>query len=286
MKITKPFTGIIAFFIVLFTMPLAHALMIFMEYVFGHEYVFHAAIALGIAGIILLFWGMLSKRETIATMLGLFSSILVWTGWVEFAFVYYANRFNVTAIMENGEVVTKPEYLIMPSSIGLWAIFMVYYFFGTKTGCTFFNWFQKRIRITHPKTLKPAIRNAAMTTFMELNMLLWTFYLVLLFVYDSAFIGDHSVGAHIVAYGMLLWSLYLFIKLLKKPKMAYAIRYAAPVVIIFWSFVEIMGRWGIFKEIWVEPMKYSLEMILFVVVIAILVLAVIIEDKRRKRKMQ
>ncbi len=284
MNITKPFAGIIAFIVVLLTMPLGHALMIMMEHIFGHEYIFQAALILGFFGLILLVWGVIAKDNTLATLLGLFAGLFIWTGWVEFAFVYYANRFNVAPLMENGEVVTKPEYLIMPSSIGFWMIIMLYYFFGSKTGCTFFTWFQKRLKIVKPKQLQPNTHNVAMTTFMQLTMLLWTFYLLLLFVYDKAFIGDDSVVAHIIAYGSLLWSLYLFLKLLKKSNMAYAIRYAIPTVIIFWNFVEVLGRWGIFQEIWVEPMKYSTEMILFVVVITILVLIVLFENKRRKKK--
>ncbi len=283
MNIKKPFVGIIAFMIVLMTMPLGHALMIVMENIFGHSHIYLAAMILGFFGLILLIWGMIVKKQLGATLLGLFGGLFVWTGWVEFAFVYFANRFNVAPLMEAGEVITKPEYLIMPSSIGFWAIFILYYFFGTKTGCTFFTWFQKRLGIVNPKQLQPAVRNVAITTFMELNMILWTFYLMLLFLYDKQFIGDDSFVMHIVAYGSLLWSLYLFMKLIKKTQMSYAIRYAIPTVIIFWNFVEILGRWGLFKEIWVHPFEYALEMILFVLVIIILLVIVFLEQKKAKR---
>ncbi len=181
----KAFVGIIAFLIVLLTMPLGHALMIVMEKTFGHEHLFQVALGLGFVGFLLLLWGMLVKKALPATLLGLFSGLLVWTGWVEFSFVYYSHRFGVEPLMEQGEVVTKPEYLIMPSSVGFWAIIMIYYFFGTKTGCTFFTWIQKRLKMTSLQELKPTTRNVAITTFMEINMLLWTFYLLLLFVYDN-----------------------------------------------------------------------------------------------------
>lgn len=281
-----PFVGIIAFFIVLLTMPLGHALMIMMEHVLGHEYIFQAALGLGFLGLLLLLLGMIAPKDAIATLLGLFSGLFVWTGWVEFSFVYYAKRFEVAPLMENGEIVTKPEYLIMPSSVGFWAIIILYYFFGTKTGCTFFTWFQKRMKVVNLKEIKPSVRNAAITTFMELNMLLWTFYLLLLFVYDKEFIGDDSLTAHIVAYGSLLGSLYLFLKLMKKKNMGYAIRYAIPTVIIFWNFVEILGRWNVFKEIWVHPLEYATEMISFVVIIIILLFIVFFENKRKSKRVK
>lgn len=279
MKIKKPFIGIIAFVVVLFTMPLGHALMIVMEKVFGDHYVFQVALYMGLVGLALLIWGMMTSKKTTATFLGLFSGLLVWTGWIEFTFVYYAKRFQVAPLIEDGQVVTKPEYLIMPSSIGFWIVIMLYYFFGSKTGCTFFTWFQKRLKIINPKQLKPSSHNIALTTFMELNMILWTFYLLLLFVYDKEFIGDKSIVAHIVAYVSLFWSFYLFSKLIKKNNMGYAIRYAIPTVIIFWNFVEILGRWNVFKEIWVHPFEYMVEMLIFVLVVIVASAFILMERK-------
>ncbi len=283
MKLKKPFVGIIAFAIVLLTMPLGHALMIIMEKTLGKSHLFASALGLGFVGVAFLLLGMINSKKLGATFLGLFGGLFVWTGWIEFGFVYYAHRFGVEPLMEAGEIVTKPEYLIMPSSVGFWAIFMIYYFFGTKTGCTFFTWFQKRLKIDNIKELKPTVRNVALTTFMEMNVILWTFYLLLLFVYDKNFIGDDTVVAHIVAYGSLFWALYLFLKLIKIENMAYAIRYAIPTVIIFWNFVEILGRWNILKEIWVHPFEYAMEMILFASVIVVLLLIVFFEKKKIKR---
>ena len=51
-------------------------------------------------------------------------------------------------------------------------------------------------------------------------------------------------------------------QLLKVSKMAYAIRYSIPTVIIFWNSIEILGRWNYFEEVWVEPTEYILETIL------------------------
>ncbi len=282
MKIKKPFVGIIAFVVILMSMALGHTAMIIMEKVLGHSYVYHAAIILGFVGLAFLIWGMIIKDNNKATLLGLFAGLFIWTGWIEFAFVYFANTLQVPPLMEDGEIVTKAEYLIMPSTIGLWAVFMIYYFFGTKTGCTFFTWFQKRLKIANPQKMQPAISNVAMTTFMELIMILWTFYLLLLFVYDKSFAGDDSILAHIVAYGSLFWSLYLFKNLIQKSNIGYAVRYAIPTVIIFWNFVEILGRWNVFKEIWVHPFDYALEMGIILVVMIVLTFIIYFEQRRKK----
>ncbi len=285
MKISlkKPLLGIFAFLIVLFTMPLGHAAMIVMENVFGKENVFFAAAIVGFLGVILLILGIMSKKNTLATLLGLFGGLFVWTGWIEFAFVYYANRFGVAPLMLNGEIVTKPEYLIMPSSVGFWSIFMIFYFFGSKSGCRFFNWFQKKLKLSNIFELQLTIKNNALTTFMEIILILWTFYLVLLFAYDNNFFGDRHPITYIVAYGSLLWSIILFVKLIRIQTFDYAIKYSIPTVIIFWNFVEVMGRWNFFSEFWIEPHKYGFELLLLTVTLIILAFIGIFSTRHRKQ---
>ncbi|MCD4732310.1 MAG: hypothetical protein K8R74_17020, partial [Bacteroidales bacterium] len=262
---------------------LGHAAMIIMEKSFGHDYIYYAAVILGILGFGLVVWGTIINKEIQSTFLGLFGGLFIWTGWIEFAYVYYANRYNVAPLIVNGEVVTKPEYLIMPSSIGFWVIVMMFYFFSSNSGCRFFNWFQQKLKIRNAVKLQPVSHNFAMTTLMELTALLWTFYLVLLFVYDPNFLGDRHPVTYFIAFGSLLWSGYLFLKLLRISKIGYAIRYAIPTVIIFWNFVEILGRWNVFKEIWVEPGKHWLEMLIIaLILVALLIIAFLNKNKKTK----
>lgn len=264
----KHFIGLAAFFIVLFCMPLGHAAMIIMEKTLDHRQVYIGAFLLGLLGLILTTWGIYVKKEALATSLGLIGSLFVWTGWVEFCYVYYANRYNVLPLMVDSEIVTKPEYLIMPSSIGLWAIVMMFYIFSKRSKCSFFVAIQKFLKVY--KGNKPDTNdkrsNAAIATFMEMNILLWTSYLVLLFAYDDTFFGDKHPLTMFIAFVSLAWSVWLFFRLLRIKQIGYAIRYAIPVVIIFWTFVEILGRWNFFKEIWIHPMEYKTEMLLMLLV--------------------
>lgn len=281
---SKPFIGILAFMTVLLTMPLGHALMICMELVFGHSYQYTAAVLLGIAGVLLLVLGSVLKTENKATFAGLFSGLFIWTGWIEFAHVYIAHRFGVKPLMENGEVVTKPEYLIMPASVGFLAMFLLYYLYNSKTGCTFFTWLQKVLHIPIKSvTNTNQQKNYALITAVEMVVLLWTFYLVLLFAYDKEMFGDRHPVTYIIAFGSLLWSVFLFRDLLKLQSLGYAIRYSIPTVIIFWNVVEILGRWNILDEIWVKPSEYWLEVTLIFVVFLILLVVSLIEKGRQSK---
>lgn len=263
----KKLTGFFAFLIVLFLMPLGHAAMIVMEHVLDSRQLFIGAFAIGLSGIAMTVWGMYVKKETGATFLGLIGSIFVWTGWIEFGYVYFAGRYHISPLTENGEVVTKPEYLLMPSAVGIWSIIMMLYLFGKRSNCGFFTAIQRFLRIS--KRLDSTKKSSpSIVTFMEMNVLLLTSYLVLLFAYDSAFLGDRHPATCFIAFASLAWSGCLFLRLLRIRNIAYAIRYAIPVVIIFWTFVEILGRWNLFREIWVHPFDYKVEIgiMLFVLI--------------------
>lgn len=279
MKRFKPVTAFSAFTIVLLTMPLGHAAVILLQNALGKEHVALAGLLVGFAGAGLLLAGMFASKELIATLLGMFGALFAWSGWIEIGFEYYARRLGIEPVMQNGVVVTRAEYLLMPSSVGFFAVIMFYYLFGVRSGCRFFLWFQRLLRIDSRLGLAHSSRNVAMVTFMEFIVLLWGFYLLLLFAYDDQFAGDRHPVTYFIAFGSLLWSILLFVKLLKIDRLAYAIRYAIPTVLIFWNFVEILGRWNAFTEIWIEPSKYVLEIALMTLVLVILMLSVLFGAK-------
>lgn len=253
-------TGVFSFIIILLFMPLGHSLMILNEKLFL-DYKYWGAFAIGLLGVLVLIYSLPQKRKrSTATLLGLLAGILVWTGWIEFSFVWIAEKLSIPALMENGEIATKPEYLIMPSSLGLLSVFFLVFLFSYNK-CQFFNWFQKVFFIKKHLKTKGYDKPIAVTTFLETIMILWTFYIVLLLVYDNDIAGDKHIFTYIVAFGSLFWSIYLFLRLIKITKFDFAIRYAVPTVIIFWNFVEVMGRWNLFKEIWVHPFEYKIEII-------------------------
>ena len=87
----------------------------------------YATFFMGLLGLIMVITGVFAKGDTQQTLWGLFGGLLFWTGWIEFIYVYYAHRFGVQPLIVDGEVVTKTEYLIMPSSFGFWIMFMLLY---------------------------------------------------------------------------------------------------------------------------------------------------------------
>jgi len=129
---------------------------------------------------------------------------------------------------------------------------------------------------------KVAEKPMAVITFIETILILWTFYIVLLLVYDKDIAGDKHPATYIVAFGSLFWSIYLFLNLIKIKAFDYAIRYAIPTVIIFWNFVEVLGRWDLFKEIWVHPFEHAIEIGIITLLFFGFIAYYIFENKQAK----
>ena len=275
---------ILSFLVVLFTMPLGHAMMMLMDKFMEPVAVHYAGFLMGLVGFIIVIWGVFVKGDTKQTLCGLFGGLLFWTGWVEFLFQYYANRYGTQPEVVNGVVVTRPEYLIMPATFGLWMMVMTLYTFCTRTGCNFINWWQSRLFGKHKAEIvaRPMTRHVSIVTFMELNMILWTSYLALMFCYDPRFIGDHSGFTFFVGFGCLVGSVFMFKRELKLASWGANIRMAIATVIVFWTPVEILGRVNFFTEIWIYPERYKKPMI--AVLIAFLILVVELIRVARKKQ--
>lgn len=265
---------IASFVLVLFAMPLGHALMILMEKFMNEGAMHIAGFALGFVGLLMVIIGVFVKGDTRQTLWGLFGGLLFWTGWVEFLFLYYARRYGVQPEIEMGKVVTKPEYLIMPASFGMWMMVMVMYTFSTKNGCNFITWIQKVCFRDKRKAIvvQPMTRHTSIVTFMEINMMLWGLYLLLMFCYDKNFLGDHHPITFLVGLVCFVGSLFMFKRQLHLASWGANIRMAIATVIVFWTPVEILGRINFFKEFWVEPEHYAPQMIaILIVFIAVMV---------------
>ena len=276
--------SIASFLLVLCTMPLGHAMMIIMENTMTPAAVHGSAFCMGFIGLLLVIGGVFVKGDTRQTVCGLIGGLLFWTGWVEFLFQYYATRWGTQPEMENGEVVTRPEYLILPASFGMWMMVMMLYIFSTKNGCNFINWWQRMILRSHKNEIaaRPMAHHTSIVTFMELNMILWASYLLLMFCYDKNFLGDRHPITSIVAAGCLLGSIFIFRQQLKLSSWGANIRMAIATVIVFWVPVEVLGRLNFFHEFWVEPEKYATQIVS--ILVAFLVLMVYIMMAARKRK--
>lgn len=268
-----------AILVVLLLMPIGHIIMSFMTARYDLSTQMLGAGILGFIGFLLVILFNRSENEIKSSLLGLLAGVLIWTGWVEFSFVYFAERLAVQPLMENGEIVTRPEYLVMISSAGLVFTVLTTIILNYATNCNFFVWVQKILKTPRSGVKR---KNYVALTAYETVIILWFFYILLLISYDKHLFGDRHFVTYFIFFGSLLWSAFLFRNLFQLRHFGKAVRYAIPTVIIFWNCVEILGRWNYFQEFWVEPNQFWLESILILLVFAILFVFSMFSNKKKK----
>jgi hypothetical protein len=259
-----PYIGLMAFLIVFVVQALGHTVMIMMEEIWpGPGYVFESAFALGALGAFLLWLGMRNPNEVSATWYGFWAGTFLWTGWVEFAFVWSGEDLGVADLMDPfkpGVIATKAEYLVMMSSIGVLGSTLVYFLFNKETKCNFFIWFQRHLKLKTGKPNPQHERNFAAITALETVYVIWFFYLLLLFLYHKDFAGDRHPVTYAVFFLNVIWAVYLFRRLMLFWRVTTAIRYGIPTAIIAWNAVELGGRWHWFTEFWEHPQDYAWQL--------------------------
>jgi len=272
-----PIVGIITTIIMLFAIGLGHAAMRAIEEILGRDNTYIASIGLGFLGIVALWYGVKSRIENFATWVGFGAGLLIWMAWIEFFYMYYGRKnFGLMPRMENGEVTTEPEYLIMAATIGVLFTMLAYYIFDKDTRCNMFVWIQEKLALREglgPRTKTARDRNYALITFMETFYVTWFMYAWNLLVFDPAFVGfgDWAFGAEAATvFVSITWGGFCFSRLIKYRRTSSALRYAIPTANILWISVEIASRWGVLTEIWLYPREYMLELGWFLLAFAVM----------------
>lgn len=265
--------GSLAFFIILLMMPLGHAFVVLMGRHLEGAGLKTGAFLLGLAGVLIAVLGNRMRGEAMQVLAGAFGAILFWGAWVEFIFISYAKSLHVPPLMNGDVILTKPEYLMMPSTLPFAVLALIMYVYWAKTDWGLIKLFRKWLKITPITSGKG--RNESIKAFIDLLLLIWWAYLILLVEYDPELLGERHPVTLVFASICLIAAIILFVRSLRAPTWASALRQAIVTVCVLWTFVEVMIRLKLFTEIWIYPENYIVEMICIAVafVVAIFIMA-------------
>lgn len=260
--------AIVSIAVTLAAMPLTHILARMLKDGTTGVEQFYAGMGMGVFGLGLVIAGVFIKGDARQSLLGLFGGMFYWMGAIDFLFMYYAERFGTQAQLDpvTGEIVSRPEYLILPATFGFWAMVMMLYLFCTANRCNFLNWWQRLFFGKHKKEIaaRPMTRHTSIVAFMEVITMLWTCYLTLMFCYDERFLGDRHPLTLLVGMLGLIGSLFMFARLLRYASWGISLRYGFATVIIFWIAVEVFDRISLLPALWNAPGKHILQIVLIV----------------------
>jgi hypothetical protein len=248
----KPFPGLFAFGVAILSQWLGHSTYTFIHGVAG-SYHYAATLAVGALGAWLI-WRGLKQPELAGTWMGFLGASLMWIGWFEFAFEFFAELYQVPPYIAAPGVVSNGEANLLQATMPIaFALFLLYGMFNRQTKCNLMRWVHRNLRFNPGMPTSDNGRSFARVTAMETLFVIWACYLFWLYV---GYFGV-TTPINLAAYGIwAAWFVYIFVKLLQIPRVGHALRYGIPVGVIGWGLVEMPAHFGFYREIWLRPFQF------------------------------
>jgi hypothetical protein len=276
-----PFIGLLALFVAFLGTPLSHSLGAFATRVAGREQSFWVLFPIGCLALVLLVIAVRSRRESVGTLLGYLSAMLMWTGWAAYSFKF--NEISLHLPMADVEGSRRPmNLLFIQGSVGICIAMLLYFVLDKDTKCNAFRWLQRVLRLDLGRPESGHERNFGRVTFMETLTVLWFCYGVSLFLGDPRYLGYHHPVTYVVIGGLALWGCYLVWRLTHFTRVMAGIRYAIPAKAIFWiPFGEFFPRYGFYQEFWLQPWNYVGEIAVTLgIFVALMVVTILVPQRR------
>ncbi len=250
----KPWPGLVALIMAFLAQWLGHSAYRFIEGVFGAWH-YWAAFAIGAAGCWVV-WRGLHKPEMPATWFGLLGGLLIWVGWFEFSFHYFAELYGVQGFEVDQFYTATPASGILQATMPvMFGLFFLYGFANSSTKCNFMRWFHRRLGISPGMPARQEQRNFARITALEMIFVIWFCYLFWLYAFYLGVDSPIVAGLYV---GWSAWAAYLVWKLLQIPRVGHAIRYGIPTGAVAWGSFEMPSYFGAYPEIWLQPFTYPI----------------------------
>jgi hypothetical protein len=213
-----------------------------------------AAIALSLLGLVLLWWTSRLASDAAQTIVGVFAGNLIWTGGVEYGLTIAARALGVGKVFTvvDGQVVALyGEYVLLKHTWGPMLLVLGYVLFLESSRCPLFLWWRQHVPTMRGAIVTGRIDNYGPRSAFQYATTVWAFYLLLLWAYDESVFGVHGLFTHAVLFGALASSIFVLWRLHQQRGWGPAIRYAVGAMIVVWTPLEILGKWGALDQPWI-----------------------------------
>jgi hypothetical protein len=203
------------------------------------------------------------RSDAAQTIVGVFAGNLLWTGGVEYGLTIAARALGVakTVGVVDGQVMAIfGEYTLLKHSWGALALVMAYLLFLESSRCPLFLFFRERAPLMRAGLVNGRIDNYGPRTAFQYATTVWGFYLLLLWAYDEHLFGVRGAFTTAVLALSIAGAVYTLWRLHQHTGWGAAIRYAIGAMVVAWTPLEVLGKWGAFREPWLllEPATVAL----------------------------
>ena len=212
----------------------------------------YMTLGLTLLGVLLMWTTSRIKSDAAQSIVGIFAGNLMWTG-VEYGLTIAARTLGIAKAVGvyDGQVVAiYGEYTLMKHTWGVMALIFGYLLFLESSRCPIFLWWRKAVPTMRGPIVSGRIDNYGPRSAFQYATTVWGFYLLLLWAYDDRVFGVHGYFTKATLFFSIAGGFYTLYRLYQQPSWGTAIRYAVGAMIIVWTPIEIVGKWGLLREPW------------------------------------
>jgi hypothetical protein len=241
-------------------MPVGHSLVRLLEEISDPWLWGYANVAVGLLGFACV-WVGLRQRELQACVLGFIGANLMFTGFFEFTFALFAEVFAVEPLRSptSGNVLLTPGLQINEASVFILLPLFLLFYANRQVRCTMIVWLRRKLRLdTGPPTEPSRDRPYARIVASETLFVIWMIYAASLVTMDPRVLGPTHWFSMVVYGWFFIWPLYLVTRIIKLKVKGAIFRYAIPVGVLFWAWVETLASMDVVYEYYLHPLEYPL----------------------------
>ena len=212
-----------------------------------------ATLGLTALGLVLLWLTSRLKSDAAQTIVGVFAGNLLWTGSVEYGLTIASRALGIgktIGVVDGTLTAIFGEYVLLKHSWGALVLVMAYLLFLESSRCPAFLFFRERTPLMRGSLVTGRIDNRGPRTAFQYATTVWGFYLLLLWAYDEQLFGVHGWFTTSVLLLSLAGTIFTVWRLHQHTGWGAAIRYAIGAMVVAWTPIEVLGKWGVFREPW------------------------------------
>jgi hypothetical protein len=239
-------------------MPVGHTLVRLLHEIRDPWLQGYTNMAVGLLGFAFV-WVGLRRPELQACVLGFFGANLMFAGFFEYMFALFADVFNVQPLLSpsTGNVLLTPGLQINEASFFILMPLFLLFYSNRQVRCNMIVWIRKQLRMETGSPTEPTKdRQYSRIVATETLFIIWMIYAISLVTMDPRVLGPTHWFTMIVYLWFFIWPLYLCCRIVRITVPGTIMRYAIPVGVLFWAWVETLASLDLVSEYYLHPLDY------------------------------
>lgn len=255
-------------------MPVSHAIVVYLKTQPSGTLWIAASLSIGLLGAVLI--RLADERDEVtASVFGFIAGHCLFIGFFELCFGLGAKALQLQALTspQSGRVLLSPSLQLVELSGLLLLPMLLIHALDASVRCNMFTWIRAKTGLLLAQSTVTK-RQYGKIAASETVFVIWTLYVISLVCLDPRVLGPSHWLSYAIYAGLIVWPLYLLARIRRIRHAGHVFRYAIPVGVLFWSWVEMLSSMDLIDEYFMHPRDYPVATLGTVLLAGLLLIAV------------